>query len=135
MDKSSYLGKGKNVRTVISQPRWLVVTVDNYGKTPAYVSHIAVGICSEEHLPKPDVLPAYYEERKMFVNLNVPPGKSGLLTPHRYNFSEAQDNLVHGGFYYTDIFGDSHSSGFILRVLAIGNTMAVDAPPEYTSRD
>jgi hypothetical protein len=116
------------------RPRWLIVTVDNYGKTPAYVSHIAWGVCPESELPKPADLPADYERSKMLVQMNVKPGTEGLQTILRKEFSECTGKLVYGRFYYSDIFGNLHSSGFILRVTT-NNTLPIEAPPEYTAWD
>jgi hypothetical protein len=121
--------------TAVTHPRWLLITVDNYGKTPAYVSHIAYSICAAEELPEPVNLARDYERSKMLVNFNVGPGTAGMRTNQRREFSQAAGKIVYGRFYYTDIFGDQHSSGFILRVTPSGDTVAFDAPPEFTTRD
>jgi hypothetical protein len=119
---------------VPDRPRWLVITVDNYGKTPAYVSHIAWSVCPVSELPKPADLPVDYERSKMLVQMNVKPGAEGLQTMLRREFSECAGKIVYGRFYYTDIFSEPHSSGFILRITS-SNTLPFDAPPEYTAWD
>jgi hypothetical protein len=99
------------------------------------VSHIAASICPEAELPKPADLDRDYEQSKMLANMNVHPGARGMLTRRRFEFQESSGKIVYGRFYYTDIFGDAHSSGFILQVMPSGDTVAYDAPPEFPIRD
>jgi hypothetical protein len=124
-------GIGFNATSVpITRPRWLIVTVDNHGKTPAFISEIAMTVCEVGALPgAPE-----YETAKRLANLNVSPGTVGLRTQFVSDFKEAGGKLVYGRVYYTDIFRSPHSSGFILRVLS-STTGAAEAPSAYSEWD
>jgi hypothetical protein len=119
----------------ILNPRWLVITVDNHGKTPAKVGNIAASVCGESELPKPSELEADYLRSMRLVDLNVAPETTGLQTRLLFDFTEAAGKIVYGRFYYTDIYRAPHSSGFILKVMPGGDTVPFDAAPEYTAWD
>jgi hypothetical protein len=119
----------KNPRKIL-KPRWLLITVDNHGKTPAFISDIAVALCPTNELP---AIPEYLSAKR-FADLRVSPGTVGLRTQFQFDFQQAGGKLVYGRIYYTDIFREEHSSGFILQVLS-STTGAFGAAPEYTAWD
>jgi hypothetical protein len=96
--------------------------VNNYGKTPGELLEIAVGFCEEGKIP-PE--PAY--ERKPHHDW-IQPGRG-----HRpitwIDFPEGRP-IVYGRFYYLDIFGRHHSSGFIQH-----GSRPIVAPRAYTNWD
>lgn len=112
------------------RPRWLVVTVDNHGKTPAFISDIAVASCALNELPP---VPEYTSARR-FAGLRVSPGTIGLRTQFRFEFQNVGGKLIYGRVFYSDIFRGEHSSGFVLHVLS-STIGAFEAPPEYIAWD
>ncbi|MGD0023880.1 MAG: hypothetical protein ABSC37_04495 [Xanthobacteraceae bacterium] len=115
---------------------WYVdVALDNHGKTPAYVSELALSSCLVEELLKPADLPLDYERSKLLANVSVGPSATEIPTHRRRELREAAGKVMYGRVYYTDIFGDSHSSGFIYRVHQKGIAAPFQAPPEYTAWD
>jgi hypothetical protein len=123
---------GTNGGVVQGAPRWLSVVVSNNGKTPAYVTGIAVNLCSDSGLPKPANLEQNYKQSTFLVDRWVSPGAKDEPTKLGFDFEVARGKIVYGRVYYVDIFQELHSSGFILRVLSRG-TAAFEAPAEYIS--
>ena len=94
--------------------------VNNYGKTPAYVSHVEIGFWPLG-VSSPPVDPRY--ERCYALSAVVPPGKESLETDVRIPRDEIPGNIIYGRFFYEDMFAGRHwgqgkkrSSGFILRI-------------------
>jgi hypothetical protein len=115
----------------VTEPRWVAVTVDNHGKTPAFISEIAVAICPRDKIP---LVPRYDGIRRL-IAISVSPGVIGLLTQIQLEFADVDGQAVYGRVYYDDIFGASHSSGFIRQMRGTVKGDAIEAPSSYTEWD
>src|SRR5262245_41354492 len=98
-------------------------SMHNNGKTPATIDHMLVGICPLKELP-----PVPEFSKRIYVNYSLPPQTRYVaLIPSAIWNGEA-DHVFFGRFWYSDIFGQSHESGF---ALSLKDKMhALDAP-EY----
>jgi hypothetical protein len=103
--------------------------INNHGKTPGELLQIAIEFCDADHLPtNPVYNPQSFHDW-------IGPGTQSR--PMRW-ISIPKDRsatAVYGRIYYRDIFGRSHSSGFIQRLLANGGTEPLFAPSQYTAAD
>ncbi len=115
---------------LITLPRSLFISVDNHGKTPAFIHKIAVEVCREIELPD---VPQYTD--KMLVNISVSPGTVGQLTQIEFDYKDVANMVVYGRVYYSDIFDGQHSSGFIRWILGTPTGDAVEAPSAYLEWD
>jgi hypothetical protein len=115
--------------------QYVDVFLDNHGKTPAYVSEIALSCCLVEELPAAADLPGDYKKSTLLANVSVGPGTIETPTHRRRELREAAGKVMYGRIYYTDIFGDPHSSGFIYRIHQNGIAAPIEAAPEYTAWD
>jgi hypothetical protein len=105
----------------ITRPEAFIVTIDNHGKTPAFISDIAVEACHENDLPE---VPHY---KQQLVDINISPETVGLHTLLSLDINQTNGWIVYGRVFYRDIFGDQHSAGFIKKVSGI--TISAIAPP------
>jgi hypothetical protein len=129
---------GITVQGTIRDPegvKFLDVVLDNHGKTPAYVSEIAISICFVEELPKGNELSADNNKSTLLANISLGPNATEIPTYRRRELRNVAGRIMYGRVYYTDIFGESHSSGFIYRIHQNGRTAPVEAAPEYTAWD
>ncbi len=111
----------------------LVVTVENYGKTPATLERVTAGVIPyAERLRAPN-----FDNVQTFrVNMNLPP-LANLETPITVQLDKLHsvpNPLIFARFHYSDIFRRSRFSGFILQIkLDAFSTGAIDAHPQYTN--
>jgi hypothetical protein len=99
--------------------------INNYGKTPATVHHILIGICEVAELP---TIPEIH--KRQWVNYSIPPTPRTIPAHNTWIVATSPigDNTVFfGRIWYTDIFNEMHQSGFALYVGREG-VPAVDAP-------
>jgi hypothetical protein len=102
------------------------LTINNYGKTPAYVTHVEIGYWSSTDGPLPNAPPA---GRRYDLGATVPPGKEGLETDIKLDrANDVAGDIIFGRFFYEDIFAKRlgrrfwqrkaqiRSSGFVLRI-------------------
>jgi len=76
--------------------------------------------------PTPSDLPRHY------VEYNIPPYGRGILADHvsvDWDGNYTPDRVLYGRFWYRDIFGDEHESGFLLHIRPGG--AAVAGFPKY----
>jgi hypothetical protein len=100
-------------------------SIQNDGNTPCVVNYVAVDTKPLAELPQKPV----YPERK-FVNYQIPP-HGRLVASHVWVFMKKdKDEIFYGRFWYTDIFGDEHTSGFALH-LGKPAMPALEGFPEY----
>jgi hypothetical protein len=112
------------------RPVRLRFTLDNNGKTTAFVDEMAIVV-------RPlDVLPprADYTGSQRLVDINLSPSASGVLTNFSFDFAQIAGKAVYGRVYYRDIYKVRHSSGFIRHVLS-STTDVIPADPSYTEWD
>lgn len=107
------------------RPGTLQITIDNYGKTPAYVSELSVRVCARgSGLPaRPDY------PKPALLNMSIKPGDKGeKVATVSYR---PPDDTVYGRFWYVDIFKKKRSAGFVLDIQP-GGTIPLAAPKAYT---
>jgi hypothetical protein len=90
-----------------------VLSINNYGQTPATLTGFAVEFCDANRVPDTPAydVPGYVRHP---WDALYPPGTEGRpiqLVPYVPNTT-----CVYGRFWYRDIWGDEHSSGFILEI-------------------
>jgi hypothetical protein len=113
------------------------LTIDNYGKTPAFVTHVEIGYWSLSQGRPPDPPPC---TKRHVLSAVLPPGKEGLKTDIKLHRDEIKGDVIFGRFFYEDIFARPwwthkkriRSSGFILQITESRETLAIDAPRIYT---
>jgi len=104
------------------------MTINNYGKTPAFITSVEYGFCDE--LPK-CMLVSKAMNRKLLSFTTVPhpsnvypPTGSGVPI-YRYrhvqfNRAEHEGKIFFGRIWYTDVFHEKHFSTFSLRLTKEG---------------
>lgn len=104
------------------------LTIDNYGKTPAYLQKFAIEFCDISSIPK---FPRYSKE---ITN-------KGVIAPHTTAHPLKQIRIpnyarpvVYGRFWYKDIWGRRHSFGFIQEI-ATGHAPQMPFSDDYTKND
>jgi hypothetical protein len=104
----------------------LYASINNYGRTPATVHHMAIVLLHLDGLPPiPPTL------TRKFVNHDVS-GTRSLIADHvwvTWDGAFAPERVFYGRFWYTNIFHDEHESRFLLHVRE--GWPAVDGFPEY----
>jgi hypothetical protein len=132
--EAEYGPGGTVLMRTIKEPRDVVITVSNHGKTPAYITEMDVQICKPADLPKlPD-----YANCDVTLNLSIGPGIENVRTRKQFGFPEAAAKIIYGRIHYRDIFGDTHMTGFIFQPMASGVILTVEstmARLEYTPWD
>jgi hypothetical protein len=125
----SFPGGAAQAFTPVSKPTGIFeLHINNYGKTPGELTQIGIGFCEAFAVPPtPDYTLLYFQDW-------IGPGVQGrplhrIPIPANFSFP-----AIYGRFYYRDIFGASHSSGFILAIELTG-TLPVLAPSAYTDAD
>jgi hypothetical protein len=115
--------------------------VNNYGKTPAYVSRAEIGyLCSTcGFLPDPPPKGKHYD-----IGNTIAPGEKGLETDIKLSRQDMTGDIIFGRFFYEDIFAKRwwsrrpkvRSSGFILKIMPDRLVLPVNNPPRaYTNWD
>jgi hypothetical protein len=102
--------------------------INNHGKTAGELLQYGYGFCDLKDIPpKPDYTIQNFHDW-------IGPGtQSRNLVPIKIPV-ELSEPVVYGRFYYKDIFGSCHSSGFILKITDVG-TEPILAPAAYTEPD
>jgi hypothetical protein len=90
----------------------MLVTMGNYGKTPAFVGTVAVGTCPEERLNEEP----RWNSAIRFGGYVVPysPDVRHLLRSNVVFEAPVIGDVVFGRIWYRDVFGSYWSSGFAL---------------------
>lgn len=111
-----------------------ILTVNNYGKTPGILTGYAVGFCPRAAIPAGVIFNAI---PKASFHDRIPPvaGLTRGLDSARIP-DDIPDPLIYGRFWFDDIWGDSHESGFVLVLDAYRQTtprgIPLNIPPAYT---
>jgi hypothetical protein len=103
----------------------LRLTINNYGKTPAFVGTVIIGMI-EAGTPVPEK--PVYAGKGEFAGAVVKPD----VTLRFFSITRPcvpDGRVVYGRIYYRDIFNKCHSSGFALR--ALSGMPAAQAPDAY----
>jgi hypothetical protein len=102
----------------------LRLTINNYGKTPAFVGTVIIGMIEAgTPVPKKPV----YAGKGEFAGAVVKPDVTLRFSITRPCVPDGR--VVYGRIYYRDIFNKCHSSGFALR--ALSGMPAAQAPDAY----
>ena len=110
-----------------------VLTIDNYGRTPATLVSYAVECCERSSIPGQPVYdqPGYAKNPHggRFAPLvrALPLGR--LKIPTNYC-----DPVVYGRFWYEDVWGEAHEYGFIQEI-STGVAPQVAYNPRYAESD
>jgi len=104
-------------------PEHFAVTVDNFGKTPAFIGTIWANIVPENELPDTPVYDP--PEFGWFGGQMLKPDTSGHFVGVTRVWDVIEGRMIYGRIWYRDIFKQCHSAGFILRILGPGQTIAV----------
>jgi hypothetical protein len=107
---------------VENSPEHFAVTIDNYGKTPAFIGTIWAKIVPQDELPDTPVYDP--PEFGWFGGQMLKPQTSGHPTVVRL-WDVVEGRVIYGRIWYRDIFKQCHSAGFILRIRGPGQTIAV----------
>ena len=84
----------------------LIVTINNYGKTPAFIGNVAATICKKEELTN---FPGWeVNEWKGYVFGPAPNQRSDIV------FEYETGKVIAGRIWYRDIFQKCYSVGFVL---------------------
>jgi hypothetical protein len=97
-----------------NDPHQFMVTINNYGKTPAFIGTIWAEIVPESTLPAVPV----YEERQLgkFGGQVLPSGVMGCPAGIMRHWNGNAGQVIYGRIWYRDIFKQYHSGGFVLRI-------------------
>jgi len=104
----------------------LCLTINNYGKTPAFVGTIIIGMI-EAGNPVPEK-PVYAGEGE-FAGAVVKPDVTLRFFSLGRRPCVPNGRIVYGRIYYRDIFNKCHSSGFALK--ALDGMPAAQVPDAY----
>jgi hypothetical protein len=113
---------------VQGRPSVFQLQINNHGKTPGELFQIGIGWCEALTVP---TAPNY--TLLPFFDWIGPGAQSRPLSniPIPTNLSYP---AIYGRFWYRDIFGEEHSSGFI-NAVGIQSSIPVSAPAVYTKSD
>jgi hypothetical protein len=123
----AYIYGGANYFRTESNELKLMVKLNNFGKTPAFIGTVAATICSDKKLIKPIV----WQEigwKGWVLPAPTPDIPTDVILP----FTHYGDVII-GRIWYRDIFNDCHSSGFVLRLNTDG-LPAVGAEKHWEDR-
>jgi len=92
-----------------NNPKVLVLTVNNYGKTPGLLTEFAVGFCPRTNIPdRPK-----YTIREKFHDW-IPPVPELVRPVRSIDLPSFPDPLIFGRLWFEDVWGMKHSTGFML---------------------
>jgi hypothetical protein len=141
--RRTYIHFGIIERAYISGGGWLdsgnhpaqfVLTIENNGKTPAYLYGYALFICDRNSLPsEPNYLRPEFPMTK-YVD-RISPG--GIFKPITRRTSQTVPNpIAYGRFWYKDIWGKKHFFSFILPIRhPDDHSLVSDVSETYTAWD
>jgi hypothetical protein len=123
------MGGGKTVSLGIAKipTGSFTLCVNGYGKTPGELWRIGIGFCEADNVPsEPDY--RVFDHHDWFG-----PGTMGRPI-HRLAIPKMKNPAIYGRFFYRDIFGGNHSSGFINELGTNRNeSIPLLAPAAYTA--
>lgn len=108
---------------VVDAPHDFGVTINNYGKTPAFIGTIWANIIPEKGLPDTPVYDP--PDFGRFGGQILKPDTPGYFTGVTRSWDVIEGRVIYGRIWYRDIFKQCHSAGFILRILGDRQTIAV----------
>jgi hypothetical protein len=118
----------------------LEYTLVNYGKTPAVLRSIAIGLQDNPDWPLRTPMAIADESYDVIEpggklakdrEVSVAGGKPGM----RYNGANAQGLILHGYIDYEDPTGAYHHDKFCMRGVSGGNAFRIDGGDEHNSRE
>jgi hypothetical protein len=106
ISERAHVSGGANHATTTDGRRVLVVTVNNYGKTPAFIGTIAATICEKYQLTN---FPGWkIKDWKGYVFGPAHAQLTDVIFPHE------QGKVIVGRIWYRNIFNKCYSVGFVL---------------------
>jgi hypothetical protein len=129
VSERAHVSGGANRGTTSDGREVLVVTINNYGRTPAFIGTVAATICRENEL---STFPGWVADRweghlfvktwKGYVFGYTPGQPSDIILPYE------PGKVIAGRIWYRDIFNRHYSIGFLLRT---DNLSAVGGHPSF----
>jgi hypothetical protein len=98
-------------------------SIHNNGKTPVVIDYMLIGICPLNQLP---LIPEI--SKRQYVNYSLPPLTRTVALNCWADWNGKPDHVFFGRFWYTDIFEQTHESGFALH---LKEAMPAADAPEY----
>jgi hypothetical protein len=92
-----------------NNPNILVLTVNNYGKTPGLLTEFAVGFCHRTSIPATPT----YSIQEQFHDW-IPPIAEMIRQVRSVGLPPFPEPLIFGRFWFRDVWDVKHSIGFIL---------------------
>lgn len=101
--------------------------INNHGKTAGELLRFGIKFCGLAEMPE---TPDY--EIFIFPDWIGPGTQSRPLVNIRIPAHLPDERVVYGRLYYKDIFGDHHSSGFVLKLTNVGSDPLLGPSAAYT---
>jgi hypothetical protein len=106
ISERAHVSGGANRGTTSDGRKVLIVTINNYGKTPAFIGNVAATICKKEELTN---FPGWkVNEWKGYVFGPAPNQMTDIV------FGYEEGKIILGRIWYRDIFKKCYSVGFVL---------------------
>jgi hypothetical protein len=106
ISERAHVSGGANHGTTSDGRKVLIVTINNYGKTPAFIGNVAATICKKEELTN---FPGWKVNKwKGYVFGPAPNPLSDIV------FGYEAGKVILGRIWYRDIFKKCYSVGFVL---------------------
>jgi hypothetical protein len=106
ISERAHVSGGANHATMNDGRKVLIVTINNYGKTPAFIGNVAATICKKDELTN---FPGWeVNEWKGYVFGPAPNRLSDIV------FEYEAGKVIVGRIWYRDIFKKCYSVGFVL---------------------
>jgi hypothetical protein len=109
----------------------LVVTIANYGRTPAFIKEVAWGLCLPQEWPVDSYANHFvYEEiltSNMEKHMDQPTGPNGVVP-----VSGNSDHIFYARVIYNDVFGIEHFSSCRHRILADRGLTSIALEDSYS---
>jgi hypothetical protein len=107
----------------------LGITAGNYGRTPAFLKQISVGLCPFTDGPLPPYPPFQTCEDVLYPNYNRKEVDTIFSIPILGN----HDQICYGRIVYNDIFGREHWSSWKHKILANHHRSCIALPGSYSA--
>jgi len=124
-DRKKIRGKKKENWPVIA----ILITAGNYGRTPAFLKKITVGLCPMTDGPLPPYPPFQTCEDVLYPNYS----RKDVDVFFRLPISGNEDQICYGRIIYNDIFGREHWSSWKHKILANKNRNSIALEGSYST--
>jgi hypothetical protein len=127
------MARNPNGRPLFDPTDLFELHINNHGKTPAYLHHVAIGFCDASALPPEPVYDDLFPWRDA-----IGPGVQSRRI-RTVNISGYARVAICGRYYWDDIWGRHWSSGFVYEIPSRAalidqqdnTSISIEAPPAY----